>query len=265
MWFRRKPLEVHLDKELRYHFESLVRDFMTAGISAGEARRRARLEFGGLEQVKEDCRDVQGRWLEDFGKDLHYAARTLRRSPGFLAVAVLSLALGIGANTAIFSLINAVMLRSLPVKEPARLVQITRLTPTGKPGVVSYPLFQYFRDNLKSISVAAAQMSSNPAILMDGAEEVVNIEMVSGAHYSLLGMEPAGDGCSNRRTIQFRLRHQRRSSATGTGSGALASIPPRLGKHLPCGIRYSQSSGSRLRGTRARGPGRIRISRCPWS
>src|SRR5260370_21377610 len=124
MGFRGKAAEEDLEKELRYHFESLVRDFMAAGMEAGEARRRARLEFGGLEQLKEDCRDVQGRWLEDFGKDCHDAARTLRRSPGFLVVAVLSLALGIGANTAIFSLINAVMLRSLPVKDPARLVQI---------------------------------------------------------------------------------------------------------------------------------------------
>ena len=78
---------------------------------------------------------MRGRWLDDLVKDLRYALRTLRRNPGFAAVAVLSLALGIGANTAIFSLINAVMLRTLPVKEPDRLVQITRLTPDGRPGV----------------------------------------------------------------------------------------------------------------------------------
>jgi predicted permease len=191
MWLRKKPAEASLDKELRYHFERLVRDSIAAGVEPDEARRRARLEFGGIEQVKEECRDVQGRWLEDFGQDLRYAARTLRRSPGFLAVSVLSLALGIGANTAIFSLIDAVMLRSLPVREPERLVQVTRLTPAGKPGVVSYPLFQYFRDNLKSISGAAAELSSSPAVLMDGAEEMVNVEMVSGDHYSLLGLEPA--------------------------------------------------------------------------
>src|SRR5260370_37011592 len=87
MGFRGKAAEEDLEKELRYHFESLVRDFMAAGMEAGGARRRARLEFGGLEQLKEDCRDVQGRWREDFGKECHYAARTLRRSPGFLVVA----------------------------------------------------------------------------------------------------------------------------------------------------------------------------------
>src|SRR6266851_376742 len=168
MWFRKKPAEARLDAELRYHFERLVRESIAAGMQPGEARRRARLEFGGVEQIKEDCRDVRGRWLEDFGKDLRYTARTLRRSPGFLAVSVLSLAFGIGANTAIFTLINAVMLRSLPVKSPERLVQITRLTPDGKQGVVSYPLFQYFRDNLKSISASAVELSSTPAILLDG-------------------------------------------------------------------------------------------------
>ena len=191
MWFGRKTSEAQLNSELRYHFEKLVCDFVAAGIPPEEARRRARLEFGGVEQIKEECRDVRGRWLEDLGKDLRYTVRTLRRSPGFLTVSVLSLALGIGANTAIFSLINAVMLRSLPVQEPERLVQITRLTPDGKPGVISYPLFQYFRDNLKSISASAVELSSTPAILLDGAEEVVEAEMVSGAHYSLLGLAPA--------------------------------------------------------------------------
>src|SRR5260370_32022409 len=193
MWFR-KTVEACLDTELRYHFERLVRESIASGMEPGEAQRCARLEFGGVEQIKEDCRDVHGRWLEDFGKDLLYTARTLRRSPGFLAVSVLSLALGIGANTAIFSLINAVMLRSLPVKDPERLVQITRVMPDGKPLSVSYPLFQYLRDNMKSISGAAVQMESNPAIVMDGAEELVSAELVSGAHYSLLGIEPAAGG-----------------------------------------------------------------------
>src|SRR5260370_34724743 len=190
MWFR-KTVEAHLDTELRYHFERLVRESIASGMEPGEALRRARLEFGGVEQIKEDCRDVHNRWLEDFGKDLRYTARTLRRSPGFLTVSVLSLAFGIGANTAIFTLINAVMLQSLPVKSPERLVQITRLTPDGKPLSVSYPLFQYLRENMKSVSATAAQMESNPAIVMDGAEELVNAELVSGDHYSVLGIEPA--------------------------------------------------------------------------
>src|SRR5215467_7287250 len=180
-----------VDRELRYHFDRMIREYIATGMDPDEARRRTRLEFGGVEQIKEECGDVRGRWLEDFAKDLRYAVRSLRRSPGFVAVAVVSLALGIGANTAIFSLINAVMLRALPINEPERLVMTTRLTEEGKPGVVSYPLFEYFRENLKSIFGAAAELSTNPAIMMDGSEEVVNGEMVSGSHYSALGLEPA--------------------------------------------------------------------------
>ena len=130
-------------------------------------------------------------WVEDLWRDLHYCIRTLGRSPGFLAVSVLSLSLGIGANTAIFTLINAVMLRSLPIFERERLVQLTRLAPTGKPEAVSYPLFKYYHDNLKSLSGSAVEMSSNPVIIMNGTEESVTADLVSGDHYSVLRIEPA--------------------------------------------------------------------------
>ncbi len=190
MW-RKKREEAHLNAELRYHLEKLERDYIAEGMEPTEARRQAQLEFGGLEQIKEDCRDLRGRWLEDFWKDLRYAARTLRRSPGFLAVAILSLGLGIGANTAIFTLINAVLLRTIPVKDTDRLVQPTRLSQEGKAGSVSYPLFEQLRDNMKSLALSSAQRSSRPAITIDGTEEVVSGELVSGAHYQILELEPA--------------------------------------------------------------------------
>src|SRR5713226_2579362 len=117
MWFstRRDP---RLGDEVRFHRDRLIEDYMASGMDRTEAERRAFLEFGNVAQIEEACRDVRGRWLEDLARDLRYTLQTLRRNPGFSAVAVLSFALGIGANVAIFTLINAVMLRTLPVKEP---------------------------------------------------------------------------------------------------------------------------------------------------
>lgn len=186
----RRKVDGEIDRELRYHFEKLVHDFIAAGVSPDEANRRARLEFGGLEQIGEECRDVRGHWFEDFGKDLSYAVRTLRRSPSFLAVSVLSLGLGIGANTAIFSLINALMLRSLPVRDAQHLVHITRIDRDNKPLHVSWQLFEYFRDHLRSISSATAERQERFVITIDGADEIVNGALVSGDHYSVLGIEP---------------------------------------------------------------------------
>lgn len=181
-----------LDSELRFHIDQLTREYIAAGLDPIEARRRARLEFGGLEQIKEDCRDVLGRrWLDDICRDLRYAVRTLLRSPAFLAVAILSLALGIGANTAIFSLIDAVLLRPLPVQQPARLVQISRVTPEGDRRNLSYPLFQFIRDHAQSISGAFVESNARPVIVMDGAEETISAALVSGSYYRLLGVGPA--------------------------------------------------------------------------
>ncbi len=189
MRFRKR--DVDLDKEIRYHFDRMIRESIAAGMSPGEARRQAQLEFGGLEQTKEDCRDVQGRWLEDFAKDLRYAARALRRKPGFLLVSVISLALGIGANTAIFTLINAVMLRSLPVPEPQRLVRIARLGSDEKPRALSYPIFLYLRDRVQSLSEIEAETSSEHTIVVDGVEELVSGEKVSGRHFPAVAIQPA--------------------------------------------------------------------------
>ena len=122
----RRRLETQLDAELRDHLERQVADYIASGLTAAEARRRARLEFGGLDQVKEHCRDARGtRWIENIAQDIRYGARALRRSPGFTCVAVVSIALGIGANTAIFTLLDQVLLRLLPVQNPRELVLIT--------------------------------------------------------------------------------------------------------------------------------------------
>src|SRR6266550_2209447 len=157
---KRRATRVH--DEIQFHRDRLIEDHIAAGLTRFEAERRALMDFGGVPQIEEAVRDVRGRWLEDLAKDLRYAFRTLGRNSGFSVVAVLMLALGIGANVAIFSLINAVMVRTLPVREPESLVQIARISSeNAQPVGVSYPLFEYIRDHLRSISGASAHASAD--------------------------------------------------------------------------------------------------------
>src|SRR5262245_5230278 len=132
-WFgrllRRDRMEEQLEKELRFHVEQHTRDLVARGCDPQEARRLARIELGGPELVKEQCRDARGtRWLEDFWQDVRYAGRTLRQNAGFTAVGLLTLALGAGATTVMFTVINGVLLKPLPYPQAGRLVLVEEET-----------------------------------------------------------------------------------------------------------------------------------------
>jgi predicted permease len=191
--FRRKRVETELDDELRFHFEQQVEKDVRSGLSHHEAVRRARLMFGGMDQVKEECRDARGvQPIETLLQDVRYALRMLRQKPAFTAVAVLTLALGVGANTAIFSMVNAVLLRSLPFPEPERLVKIYFNNPgTGMHGVLySVPELEDLRNRSGVFeNVAGAERGS---IDLSGGAKAQRLEMVTASpnYFSMLGAVP---------------------------------------------------------------------------
>ena len=145
--FRKKGLEQCLDEELKSHLEMLVEENLKKGMGAKEARYAALRSFGGIEQTKESYREQRGLPLiESLAQDIRYTLRTLRKNPGFTAVAVLTLALAIGANTAIFSAVNALLLNPYPFPEPDRIVSVEARHVSGKNNNTGYRDFLDWRD-----------------------------------------------------------------------------------------------------------------------
>lgn len=183
----RDRMEQDLDRELRYHIDRRIDDLKQSGMSEVDARRQAAIEFGGVAQVQEEVRDTWfWLWLQDLARDASYSVRVLLRSPGFTATAVLSLALGIGANTAIFSILRALVLRSLPVSDPQRLVVVTRNLTVSSP----YPWYIDLRDRSQTLEGVLAFRTTPMRFSAGGETERITGTVVSGTYFDVLGVRP---------------------------------------------------------------------------
>jgi predicted permease len=191
--FRRNTVEAELDDELRFHVEQQVEKCIRSGMTREEARRQARLSVGGIDQVKEECREERGvQHMENLLQDLRYGWRMLVKKPAFTIVAVLTLALGVGANTAIFSIVNAVLLRSLPYRDPDRLVRIF----FNEPGVGLRDV-RFSKPELDDLQTRASVFEDVTPIFegsenLTGAGQPERVEGVNGSfsYFSMLGVIP---------------------------------------------------------------------------
>jgi putative ABC transport system permease protein len=190
---RKRAVERELDEELRFHIEREAEQNVACGMSPDEAWRVALARFGRVENIKEECRDARGvRSVEEMWQDLRYGARKLRKSPGFSLVAVMTLALGIGANTAIFSVVNAVLLRPLPFEQPEQLVRVfgtnARRNSFSRPH--SYMNFSDLRAQNQTFEAMAAYTGATSALSGDDAPEQITGVISSGDIFRVLKAQP---------------------------------------------------------------------------
>jgi predicted permease len=196
-WFRIRKLESDLDRELAYHIDRRVADLIHSGLTEPAARRRVALELGGATQVREEVRDIWlTRWLRDFLYDLRFSARSFLRSPSFTATAVLSLAIGIGATTAIYSLVDQIILRALPVDHPERLVLFdwngSQLAETfGTSNLMSYPICRDLQQQTRFFDGVFCRHARTINLSTVGDPKPTTAELVSGTYFSVLGVRPA--------------------------------------------------------------------------
>jgi len=191
--FSRSRAESEMDAELRFHVEAYAEDLVRSGTPRAEALRRARLEFGAIDAAKEECREAVGiHFFDALFQDLRYAFRTLRKSPGFAAIAIATLAIGIGANTAIFSVVDPVILRPLPLANPSQLVFLSEAKPQqGIPSAgISYQNFTEIRDQNHVFSDFAGLATHELTLTGHGDPVAVNIGDITPELLSALRVKP---------------------------------------------------------------------------
>jgi predicted permease len=185
---RRRQLEQDLQDEMAFHLALREEQQRQAGVPADQAHARARQQFGNVGVLKNHARDVWiWPWLQDAGQDARFAARMLYRARGSTLLAVLCLGLGIGANTAIFSVVNALLLRPLPVAESDRLIRIGR----GQETALSIPLLRAVGSGTRSLRAVAATLSMESDLAIDGESRFIGAEVVSGNYADVFGVRPS--------------------------------------------------------------------------
>ena len=194
-WFyrlsHRRKLEEQLEKELRFHLDQYATDLIARGCNPEEARRQSHLAVGRPEQMKEECRDVRGtRWIEDLWQDFRYAVRTLRRRPGFTAIAVITLALGIGASTAIFSAVNPILFEPLPYPHASRVMTLWDFGTEGSRAFVTFGTFRELAQRNRSFEAMATLKDWQPAMISSATPERLDGQRVSASYFRVLGVPP---------------------------------------------------------------------------
>src|SRR5580658_3006363 len=189
--FGARKLDADLDDELLAHIDLAAEENQKRGLSRDEARQAALREFGGVTQVKERYRTERGfGWLDTLAQDLRFAVRMLGKNPGFTSVAILTLALGIGGNTAIFSIVNGVLLNPLPFPQPDRLVALHESKPNFENGSVSYPNFIDWRNENRTFSSMGLSRRWAFSLTGRGDAEQVNANFISAGYFDVLGIHP---------------------------------------------------------------------------
>jgi predicted permease len=190
--FGRERRDRELAEELESHLQMHVEDNLRAGMSPREARRQALVKLGGVVQTAEECRRQRGLPLiETLLQDLHYGARMLLRRPGFTAVVVITLALGIGANAALFSVVNGVLLNPLPYPQPEQLVTIHQSKPNFDTGAMPFPNFRDLQKENKTFSAMAVSRGYGFSLTSVGEAERVSAQFVTADFFTVLGVKPA--------------------------------------------------------------------------
>ena len=189
--FRRSRMEKEMDAELRFHLETYAEDLTNKGIPAQEAMRRARIEFGGIERVKEEGREARGvNLLESIVQDLRYGISNMLRTPGFTAITVLTLALGIGATTAVFSVVNAVLFESLPYPNAGRIMMIWDFSGDGARSRVAFHTYRELAERSRSFEAIGVTKLWQPTLVTANEPERFDGQFVSASYFRVLGVPP---------------------------------------------------------------------------